>query len=205
MIKVNCALCDTTIDDPKNIQRRMTNSKSGLLFCSKEHKNQALKLARKGDLKYAKLVPDHWGIVATKRGREECPGCLRPFLPKTSTQTYCKAKCVAALKSREKLKRWLDGEHNVAQSIDGSILDWARRHLMEEVQFGCSICRWSEVSANGTIPLEIDHIDGNWKNSARDNLRVLCPNCHALTANYKVYNTGNEQSRYSVWKEKGWW
>lgn len=31
------------------------------------------------------------------------------------------------------------------------------------------------------IPLELDHIDGNHFNNCLDNLRILCPNCHALT------------------------
>lgn len=205
MIKFNCSLCDSPINDPKNLKRRIDNSRSGLLFCSKAHKNEALKLARTGDMRFAKLVPQHYGIPTLKRSIEECPGCLRPYLPKTQTQKFCRSKCAQLLASRKKLAKWLEGEHDLAQSSDGSILDWARRHMMEEVQFACTLCRWSELSANGTIPLEIDHIDGNWKNSARENLRVICPNCHALTANYKVYNSGNEQSRYSVWKQKGWW
>lgn len=204
MIKINCALCNQEIIDPKNLQRRLDNSRSGLLFCNKDHKNDALRLARKGDLRFMKLVPQHYGIATQHLDPLECPGCLRPFKPRTSTQRYCRSGCAALYTSRIKLEKWLAGEHDLAQSADGSLLDWARRYLMEEVQYACSKCRWSELSANGTIPLEIDHIDGNWRNSAYSNLRVLCPNCHARTANYKVYNTGNEQSRYAYWKEKGW-
>ncbi|MGE5096878.1 MAG: HNH endonuclease signature motif containing protein [Betaproteobacteria bacterium] len=38
------------------------------------------------------------------------------------------------------------------------------------------------------IPLELDHIDGDHLNNALQNLRLLCPNCHAQTSTYKGRN-----------------
>lgn len=38
------------------------------------------------------------------------------------------------------------------------------------------------------IPLELDHIDGNHQNNALQNLRLLCPNCHALTPTFRDKN-----------------
>ena len=35
------------------------------------------------------------------------------------------------------------------------------------------------------IPLELEHKDGNHRNNARENLCLLCPNCHALTPTYR--------------------
>ena len=35
---------------------------------------------------------------------------------------------------------------------------------------------------------QIEHIDGNYKNNAEDNLILLCPNCHSLTSTYKGAN-----------------
>lgn len=42
----------------------------------------------------------------------------------------------------------------------------------------CEICGLD--SWNGKpIPIELDHIDGNHSNNELENLRIICPNCHA--------------------------
>ena len=42
------------------------------------------------------------------------------------------------------------------------------------------------------IPLEVHHIDGDKLNNQEDNLALLCPNCHALTDNYRGRNRGKK-------------
>lgn len=48
----------------------------------------------------------------------------------------------------------------------------------------CGLTEWQGQK----IPLEVHHIDGDELNSVLENLQVLCPNCHALTNNYKGKN-----------------
>jgi 5-methylcytosine-specific restriction endonuclease McrA len=43
--------------------------------------------------------------------------------------------------------------------------------------------------------LELEHIDGDPTNHELDNLRLICPNCHAQTETYKNRNKG--RGRYS--------
>lgn len=64
-----------------------------------------------------------------------------------------------------------------------------RIRLLEEGVFTavCSSCTLQEWLGN-QIPLELDHIDGNSRNHKLDNLRLLCPNCHALTPTYRGRN-----------------
>jgi len=48
----------------------------------------------------------------------------------------------------------------------------------------CEQCGLSEWQGQA-IPLEIHHINGNNTDNCIENLKLLCPNCHALTNNYR--------------------
>lgn len=51
-------------------------------------------------------------------------------------------------------------------------------------------CAWCEGETwrGQPIPLELDHIDGDHLNNEIENLRLLCPNCHAQTPTYRGRN-----------------
>lgn len=64
----------------------------------------------------------------------------------------------------------------------------------------CEKCGWAELNPHtGNIPLTVDHTDGDWENNTDENLKLLCPNCHALTATFAGANRGNgRKSRGAV-------
>ena len=67
-----------------------------------------------------------------------------------------------------------------------------RRYIFDKYENKCCICGWSKINPyTNTLPLEIDHIDGNANNNREENLQLLCPNCHSLTKNYRGANKGN--------------
>lgn len=70
-----------------------------------------------------------------------------------------------------------------------------RHHILE---YKCQICGCDGHWQNGHIALEIDHIDGNNKNNQKENLRYLCPNCHALTETYRGKNKALKAQKLNV-------
>lgn len=74
-----------------------------------------------------------------------------------------------------------------------------RRYLVEKYGEACTICGWSSKNmVTGKVPLEIDHINGNSENNSEDNLRLICPNCHSLSVNFRNLNKGKGR----VWRNK---
>jgi len=60
-----------------------------------------------------------------------------------------------------------------------------RERVLEPKCTSCGGVEWLGRS----IPLELDHVDGDKTNNQLDNLRLICPNCHALTPTYRGKNT----------------
>ena len=52
----------------------------------------------------------------------------------------------------------------------------------------CEECGWAKSAADGRIPLELHHINGNGRDNRLYNLLILCPNCHSLKPNHRGRN-----------------
>lgn len=82
----------------------------------------------------------------------------------------------------------VDDTSGHARRIPGSRLKRAMQELgMEE---RCALCGIEPMWLGEPLPLEVDHIDGNWRNNRIENLRILCPNCHSTTDSYRGRSKG---------------
>jgi len=111
-----------------------------------------------------------------------------------NSKKYCNSSCQSKYQNKKYIERWLEGKENgiSGNSISGRI----RNFMLKEANYKCSKCGWNEKNLiTGNIPLHIHHIDGNYKNNAYENLRVLCPNCHSLTSTFGALNYGNSKRR----------
>lgn len=108
---------------------------------------------------------------------------------------YCSNKCQLDFQYKQYIEGWKRGEENGLKG-QYALSNYIRRYLLEKTNNKCSQCGWGEINKfTNTLPLEIDHIDGDYRNSNEQNLRVLCPNCHSLTSTYKGANKKGREGR----------
>jgi len=152
-----------------------------------EHKS-IRKIAKAADVSYSTIR--HWlrrhglkseGLlrnIKPRHPRPPCKGCGQAV--KQNPNIYCSVAYMLRLKRRLKVET--DPNSVGPPRLKNYLLD-TRGHCCEV----CGITEWM----NKPAPLELDHKDGNPNNNALENVRLICPNCHAQTATYKGKNMGS--------------
>lgn len=107
----------------------------------------------------------------------------------------------------------LDSQHFTGQGhLKGKKNVWSKKHDLSDVlvenssyvntnklrkrlfcegvfERKCQVCGGTEWLGN-PMPLELEHINGIKSDHRLSNLKILCPNCHALTPTYRGKNIG---------------
>jgi len=163
-----------------------------------------------------------------KKPNHTCPICGKEFYRKPSQERTqiltCSPECAYEKRKKETYLRYQDPEKlcrvcgkllsrgnkrycsKKCQLIGKELLleqgnyksyDIIKKHLLKTRPYQCEECLLSEWKGN-PIPLELHHIDGNSENNKKENLKLLCPNCHFFTPTYRSKNIGHGRVRRRV-------
>lgn len=80
---------------------------------------------------------------------------------------------------KKAIKDLLEAEFNTLSDYQ------QRKILLLENDYRCQKCNVGEWEGE-QLPLEIHHINGDRKDKRRENVELLCPNCHSITPNWKT-------------------
>lgn len=116
--------------------------------------------------------------------RRPCASCGKTV--SLARQTYCSLKCHQDVLFRKRVEHLENGDY-----FGISCNSLIRRYLSERFGERCSSCGWDKRHPKtDRVPVEVEHIDGDWRNNRVENLTLLCPNCHSLTATFRGLNRG---------------
>ncbi|MDX1993356.1 MAG: DUF2116 family Zn-ribbon domain-containing protein [bacterium] len=161
---------------------------------------------------------------ARQRHEENSPKCLNcgaPIEYENRRNKFCSQSCSATYSNQRRIRNTIRSRvcscgnpkelankyckecsdrqvyHRIYKLEDATLDSQRRRILVEEIGHRCEVCGLSEWMGK-PIPIELDHINGDSDNNSRENLRLICPNCHAQTDTYKGANAGKGSRRQVI-------
>ena len=127
-----------------------------------------------------------------------CLNCNKTL--QNSKNKYCNNNCQKEYEYKIYINDWKKGLNNGMRG-KYQVSNHIKRYLFEKFDNKCCKCGWGEKNNyTNIIPLEIEHIDGNYKNNKESNLLLLCPNCHSLTETHKSHNKNGRKGRRKYYK-----
>ena len=131
-------------------------------------------------------------------------GCLNCNGPKAKkSYIYCSNQCQRDFANKEYLAKWLRGEVAGGDKKYGVVSDIVKEYLFAQCENKCPRCGWKEKNEHtGRVPLQVEHINGDGYDHSKDNLTLLCPNCHSLTATYMGLNRGHGRKERREFRKK---
>lgn len=129
-----------------------------------------------------KAINEKISIALLRGKRYTCRTCGNPSSRKLGgTVIFCKEH-----KKKHKNKIFEQCETTASR----------KRFLIREQGHRCWECNLTEWRGK-PIPLQMDHVDGDPSNDKKENLRILCANCHAQTETFCGKNIGKKEFKRS--------
>lgn len=197
---------DLEIENLKNyvFVKKLSYEEIGRIYkCSG---NNIKKVMRRRGIELPIRSKNHGKIPINKDTGKKCY-CLNCGKDITSAKNtfhkYCSNQCQHQYQYNQWIEKYKQDNSIAESSKRGQIPQFLRHYIFDKFENKCCKCGWSEINPfTNTIPLEIDHIDGNYKNNSENNLQLLCPNCHSLTSTYRGANRGNGRNITWILKDE---
>lgn len=147
------------------------------IFCMRRTQFRGLCLAgcgkpifsKNAHAKYCSLICANARYVKNIRTPQPCLSCAKPAV--FGKRKYCSFK-------RQQAYQFLIRVTALEQGTYHAYSGWNQRN-----------------PKTNRVPVEVEHIDGNWENNRPENLTLLCPNCHSLTKTFRGLNRGRGRAR----------
>jgi hypothetical protein len=162
----NCKYCNEIIEYDKRYNKFCNSS------CSASYNNVG-KVKNGKKIEYKKCL--------------FCHGNFKPHF--SSLGKYCNNKCQKDFE-RKKYIEEIEETQNGNPRGQKTLPNFLKSYLKDKLGCKCDICDGKEWMGQ-TIPLVLDHIDGNPENDMLYNLRLVCGNCDMQLPTYKSKNKGN--------------
>lgn len=135
------------------------------------------------------LCKNGCGAVVEKRNRSCKPCATENVLAATQRRV------------NSKINSWLSGEWDGGVGKDRVISVAVRKYMIEKFDGRCQNRECpvpggfrGRHPVTGNFVIEVEHIDGNSRNHKEENLTLLCPICHSMTATYRALNKNSGRS-----------
>ena len=93
--------------------------------------------------------------------------------------------------SSQRVCKTPDEVYSVESKASKGVLVW---QLKQDREWKCECCGLTEWQGK-PLSLEVHHINGDRYDNRRENLQILCPNCHSVTDNWRSGNLGRIKGR----------